>query len=87
MKSYFFTGTPPNRKTTAQLQRDEFVRQLSRSGIPGISPDDWGNIFWNLSKHTQAGRVLIVLDEISWMLRHEVAWKSCLHNETMLAVA
>ena len=67
MRSLFFTGTPPNRKTTAQLQRDEFVLQLTRVGIPGIRPDDWGNIFWNLSKHTEQGRVLIVFDEISWM--------------------
>lgn len=67
MKSLFFTGTPPSRKTTAQLQRDEFVLQLARSGIPGIQPDDWGNMFWNLSKHTEKGRVLIVFDEISWM--------------------
>jgi len=67
MKSFFFTGTPPNRKTTAQLQRDEFVRQLSRTGIPGVHPDDWGNMFWHLSKHTDRGRILIVFDEISWM--------------------
>lgn len=67
MKSFFFTGTPPSRKTTGQLQRDEFVRQLSRSGIPSIHPDDWGNMFWHLSKNTERGRVLIVFDEISWM--------------------
>jgi len=67
MRSLFFTGTPPNRKTTAQLQRDEFVLQLTRAGIPGIRPDDWGNMFWNLSKHTEQGRVIIVFDEISWM--------------------
>ncbi|MGB7128896.1 MAG: ATP-binding protein [Candidatus Rhabdochlamydia sp.] len=67
IKSFFFTGTPPSRKTTAQLQRDEFVRQLSRLELPGIHPDDWGNIFWHLSKHTQKGHVLIVFDEISWM--------------------
>lgn len=67
MKNFFLTGTPPSRKTTAQLQRDEFVRQLSRLGIPSVYPDDWGNIFWHLSKHTQRGRVLVVFDEISWM--------------------
>ena len=67
MKSLFFTGTPPGRKTTAQLQRDEFAYQLARAGIPGIRPDDWGNMFWQLSKHTERGRVLIVFDEISWM--------------------
>jgi AAA+ ATPase superfamily predicted ATPase len=67
MRSLFFTGTPPSRKTTAKLQRKEFVLQLARAGIPGINPDDWGNMFWNLSKHTEQGRVLIVFDEISWM--------------------
>ena len=65
--SFFFTGTPPSRKTTAQLQRDEFARQLARGGIPSVLPDDWGNMFWHLSKHTDKGRVLIVFDEISWM--------------------
>ena len=55
-KSFFFIGTPPSRKTTAQLQRDEFVRQLSRAGIPSVYPDDWGNMFWHLSKHTGQGR-------------------------------
>ncbi len=67
MKSFFFSGNPPAGKTTAQSQRDIFVKQLARAGIPGIQPDDWGNIFWHLSKHTQKGRVLIVFDEISWM--------------------
>lgn len=67
MRSFFFTGTPPSRKTTAQLQRDEFVHQLSRAGVPGVQPDDWGNMFWHLSKHTDKGRTLIVFDEISWM--------------------
>ena len=67
IKSFFFSGNPPAHKTTAQSQRDVFVKQLERNGIPGVQPDDWGNIFWHLSKHTQKGRVLIVFDEISWM--------------------
>ncbi len=67
IKSFFFSGNPPAQKTTAQSQREVFVGQLERLGIPGIKPDDWGNIFWHLSKHTQKGKVLIVFDEISWM--------------------
>lgn len=67
MKSYFFSGMPPAPKTTAQSQRDEFSHQLKRAEIPGIKPDDWGNLFWHLSKETKKGRVLIVFDEISWM--------------------
>lgn len=66
-KSFFFAGNPPTRGTTAQSQRDVFVKQLERNGIPGVQSEDWGNIFWHLSKQTQKGRVLIVFDEISWM--------------------
>jgi len=67
MKSYFFSGIPPIRKTTAKSQRIEFANQLERVGLPGIKPDDWGNLFWHLSKQTERGRILIVFDEISWM--------------------
>lgn len=67
IRNIFLTGLPPSNATTKESQRQEFVRQLERAGIPGISPDDWGNMLWHLSKHTEKGRVLIVLDEISWM--------------------
>jgi hypothetical protein len=67
IRSLFFSGIPPTRKTTAQSQRNEFTYQLERAGLPGIKPDDWGNIFWHLSKYTAEGPVLIVFDEISWM--------------------
>lgn len=67
MKSLFFSGNPPVRGTTAQSQRDLFADQLNRVGIPGIKSDNWGDLFWHLSKHTQEGRILIVLDEISWL--------------------
>ncbi len=67
MKSFFFSGNPPVKGVTAQAQRDAFAGQIERAGIPGIKSDDWGNLFWHLSKHTAKGRVLIVFDEISWM--------------------
>jgi len=67
MKSYFFSGNLPVRKTTAQTQRNDFSRQLERAGIRGVKPDDWSDLFWALSKETKKGRILIVLDEISWM--------------------
>ncbi|MGL4540812.1 MAG: AAA family ATPase [Candidatus Rhabdochlamydia sp.] len=67
MRSFFFSGMPPVQKTTVQSQRDEFSYQLERIGLPGIKSDDWGNLFWHLSKHTAEGRILIVFDEISWM--------------------
>ncbi len=67
MRSFFFSGMPPGGKTSAAAQRTEFAYQLGRAGLPGINPDDWGNLFWHLAKHTEKGRVLIVFDEISWM--------------------
>jgi AAA+ ATPase superfamily predicted ATPase len=67
IKSLFFSGNPPTPRTTAKAQRNVFVKQLERNGIPGVQPDDWGNILWHLSRHIQKGRVLIVFDEISWM--------------------
>ncbi|MBP7074273.1 MAG: ATP-binding protein [Rhabdochlamydiaceae bacterium] len=69
IKSFFFSGLPPKGKTrvTAKAQKKEFVSQLEQQGIPGVSPDDWSNLFWHLAQYTKEGRVLVVLDEISWM--------------------
>lgn len=69
MKSFFFSGLPPKikKKITSSAQKREFVTQLQQQGIPGVDPDDWSNLFWHLAQHTREGRVLIVLDEISWM--------------------
>jgi hypothetical protein len=67
MKSFFFSGMPPVQRTNAKLQREEFAHQIERAGLPGVKPDDWGNLFWALSKHTDNGKVLVVFDEISWM--------------------
>src|SRR3990167_3870836 len=67
IKSFFFSGMPPVLKMNAQLQREEFANQIERAGLPGAKPDDWVNLFCALSKHTEKGKVLVVLDEISWM--------------------
>lgn len=67
MKSFFFSGMPPVLKMNAQLQREEFANQMERAGLLGVKPDDWGNLFWALSKYTEKGKVLVVFDEISWM--------------------
>ena len=33
MRSLFFSGIPPTRKTTEQTQRNEFALQLQRAGL------------------------------------------------------
>lgn len=66
-KFYSFSGIVPNEKTTAQSQRDEFSSQLSNQGFPHVQAQDWNDLFWMLAEKTATGRVVILLDEISWM--------------------
>jgi len=66
--AHFFTGLPPTEQTTAETERREFAAQLERAfGLRGLAADDWGDLFWNLAQQTKKGRVLVVLDEITWM--------------------
>src|SRR5438128_1091309 len=51
MRSLFFSGNPPVRGIPAQSQRQLFADQLQRAGIPGIKPDNWGDLFWHPSEH------------------------------------
>lgn len=63
-----FSGLPPNEKTTAQSQRDDFANQLStQTNLPAIQADDWSKLFLLLAKETEQGQVIILFDEISWM--------------------
>lgn len=64
---YFFAGVAPNKKTTAQSQRNEFASQLHKVGFPKIMTADWNDLFWLLADKVRHNRVLIVFDEISWM--------------------
>ncbi len=68
LKTYTFVGLPPEENVTSQHQREEFARQMQEQlNIPGLKADDWGDLFWHLSRQTQEGRILIILDEINWM--------------------
>jgi AAA+ ATPase superfamily predicted ATPase len=65
---YTFSGVFPNEKTTLQSQLREFGWQLGKAlGQPAFNDDDWNDLFLRLAKHTRKGRVIILLDEISWM--------------------
>ena len=66
-KKYLFTGLPPRKNQTAQKQREEFVRQMQKQGLPAMKGEDWGDIFWALGQFCEKDPTLIVLDEISWM--------------------
>ena len=66
---YEFSGLPPVKGISAQLQREEFARQLGEQlGLRGLDAKDWGDLFTFLAKQLiSLGRVIILLDEISWM--------------------
>ncbi len=66
--SLIFTGLPPTKETTDQMQRDDFMRQMERLlGLRGLKAEDWGDLFWHLGKEVSNKRILVVLDEINWM--------------------
>lgn len=69
---WHFAGLPPEKSMTAQDQRTEFCRQLSAElNYPNPRYQDWGDIFWLLGEQAtrikKTDRLLILLDEISWM--------------------
>lgn len=66
-KKFLFTGLPPTSGVTSDSQRAEFAEQMTKQGLPKVVSDDWGNLFWALSKETEKSPVVIALDEISWM--------------------
>lgn len=68
MLYYVFTGLPPDKETTATSQREEFVRQLGENlGLQGLKADDWGDLFTMLARSLPNKRVIVMLDEITWM--------------------
>ncbi len=67
-KFYKFSGLAPRKGMTAQEQRNEFMRQFANQfDLPIAGIIDWGQLFTLLAKQTLSGRVVILLDEISWM--------------------
>lgn len=67
-KMFTFSGLPPTEKITLKEQLYEFGWQLGKAlGQPAFKDDDWNDLFLRLAHHTREGKVLILLDEISWM--------------------
>jgi len=78
---YKFTGLAPVDGVTAQSQRNEFARQLSGlTGLPEIQTDDWSKLFALLAREVRSDRVIILLDEISWMAHDDATFLSKLKN-------
>ncbi len=66
--SWIFSGLPPVPGVTKQRQLDDFSAQLSKSfGIPKMQATDWVEHFAFLGNLSKDKKIVIVLDEISWM--------------------
>ena len=66
-KAYILSGIPPEPGVTAEDERGEFLRQIQEYRLPIYRSDDWGNLFYDLAQECKKGRILVVLDEITWM--------------------
>ena len=49
------------------MQREEFKRQMRKQKIAKFEGDDWGDLFHDVANASAKGRVLVIMDEISWM--------------------
>lgn len=64
IKLLSFEGLAPEKGITAQHQRDEFAKQM---GFSSLVTNDWSDLFRTLASETQKERVIVLMDEISWM--------------------
>ena len=66
--SWIFSGLPPVPGINKQRQLDDFSAQLSKCfGIPKMQASDWVEHFTFLGNLSKDKKIVIVLDEISWM--------------------
>lgn len=65
---FCFSGLTPTKEITAQDQREEFARALSKNfKLPKLRADDWGDLFDTLAEQCKKRKAIIFFDEISWM--------------------
>lgn len=65
--SWIFSGLPPVPGITKQRQLDDFSAQLFKSFGAKMHASDWVEHFTFLGKLSKDKKIIIVLDEISWM--------------------
>ena len=77
---YRFIGLAPDKKTTAQDQRDHFALQLNQlTNLPKLKTEDWSELFILLAERVNVGKVVLVFDEITWMGNKDSNFLAKLH--------
>lgn len=80
-KFFSAAGLVPTKKVTAQHQRDEFAKALAKTfHMPTPNSADWNDLFWHLGQQVKRGRIIILLDEISWMGKDDPTFLGKLKN-------
>ena len=78
---YSFSGLPPDKKTKARHQLEEFSRQMAREFKTAPAQyNDWSDIFSAVGERVQTGKTLLLLDEISWMGSKDPAFLGKIKN-------
>jgi uncharacterized protein len=78
---YHFAGLAPTDGVSADTQRQEFALQLSQqTELPAITTTDWSTLFSLLASQCKTGKVIILLDEITWMANGDPSFLSKLKN-------
>ncbi|MCE5294505.1 MAG: AAA family ATPase [Chlamydiales bacterium] len=65
--TYTFVGLAPTKGVLDHHQRTYFSSQMDQQGIVQNSGESWADLFLDVATHCLQGRVLVILDEISWM--------------------
>src|SRR5438132_10542184 len=66
---------------TAQEKRDVFAKRLEDyRNLPRLRANDWTDLFTVLANQTREGRVIILLDEITWMATDDPTFLGKLKN-------
>ena len=67
-KSWIFSGLPPVPGITKQRQLDAFSSQVAQNlNMPRMQISEWSEHFTFLGNQARGHKIVIVLDEVSWM--------------------
>ncbi len=81
VKFVSIAGLAPTKGVTSKHQREEFAKQMSRIfQVPTPSYANWSDLFWFLAEQTKRVKVVILLDEISWMGSKDSTFLGKLNN-------
>ena len=69
---YSFVGLPPSKLPSAEDQRKYFATRMAQQfDMPMPPHHDWADLFWFLADRVKQGRIVILLDELSWMAKDD----------------